>query len=148
MNNKKLQIASILSGSLLMLGIPAIAIAQGAPMTQTLIAQRQAGQVTVGNLISALNNINVQINNLEALNDLTVANVQVVDVDNVLNDNNVRALENALSRNDVEILNLRNVLNDSEIVQNVLNNNDVDVNINEVVAIDVLSDGTVIFFVE
>jgi hypothetical protein len=102
------------------------------------------GQVTVGNLIAALNNISANIGELNALNDLTVSRVRLVDVDNVLNNNNVEALNNALNRNNTEILNLRNVLNDNEIVKNVLNG--ADIAITRVVAIDVLSGGDVIVF--
>ena len=104
----------------------------------------QTGQVTYGNLIAALNNINVQINNLEALNDLTVDRVRVVSADNLLQDGNIQALNNALNRNETEILNLRDVLNDNNIIQEALNNNNVAVN--DVVAIDVLSGGDVVVF--
>ena len=104
----------------------------------------QTGQVTYGNLIAALNNINVQINNLEALNDLTVDRVRVVSADNLLQDGNIQALNNALNRNETEILNLRDILNDNNIIQEALNNNNVAVN--DVVAIDVLSGGDVVVF--
>ena len=107
------------------------------------MAQR-AQQNTVGNLIAALNNIAVQITNLEALNDLTITDVRVVNVEDVLNNNNVEAFNNALNRNNVEIIELQNTLNNNEIVKNVLNNNNVA--IGEVVAIDVLSGGDVIVF--
>ena len=111
---------------------------------------QNVGQATFGNLIAALNNITVAIGELNALNDLTVQDVQLVDVDNVLNKNNVSALNNALNRNNVEILNLRNVLNDNEVIKNALNNwnvlNNPDIAITDVVAIDVLSGGDVIVF--
>jgi hypothetical protein len=102
-------------------------------------------QINTGDLISALN-INAEINNIEALNDLTVSDVQVVDVDNVLNNNDVRAFNNALNRNSVDIDALQDFLNDNEVVVDALNNNDVDVS--DVVAVDVLSDGTVVIFVD
>ncbi|MBW4651025.1 MAG: hypothetical protein KME06_20400 [Kastovskya adunca ATA6-11-RM4] len=144
MNNNKARIASILSGSLLMLGIPAIAFAQGAPMTQTLIAQQQEGQVTFGNLVAALNNINAQIGELNALNDLTVEEVRVVSADNLLRGSNIRALNNVLNRNNVEIVELQNVLNNNEIIKDALNQNNVAVT--DVIAINVLSGGDVVVF--
>lgn len=106
----------------------------------------RAAQVTVGNLIAALNNVNVQITRLEALNDLTIQDVRLVNVRDVLNDANIQAFNNALNRNNVEILNLRNVLNDNEVIKNALNNNQVPIAIGQVVAIDVLSGGDVIVF--
>lgn len=130
--------AAMLGAGILMLGVPAVTL-----MQQPAMAQR-ARQVTVGNLISALNNIAVQITNLEALNNLTVENVRVVNVEDVLNGNNVEAFNNALNQNNVEVVTLRNTLNNNEIIKNVLNNNNVE--IGQVVAIDVLSGGDVIVF--
>ena len=124
----------------------ALAVPFAAPAT----AQNRAGQVNQGNLISALNNIAVQIDRLNALNDLTVQDVQVVNVEDVLNNNNV--LNNSLNRNDVDVNVLRDFLNNSlnnnnvEIIKNVLNNNNID--IDDVVAIDVLRNGDVVLFVD
>jgi len=138
MQTKQGQFAAMLGAGILMLGVPAVTL-----MQQPASAQ-QSRQATLGNLIAALNNIAVQINNLEALNNLTVEDVQVVNVQNVLNNNNVEAFNNALNRNNVEIITLRDTLNNNEIIQNVLNNNDVE--IGQVVAVNVLSGGDVIVF--
>lgn len=138
MRTKQVSLAGMVGAGILMLGVPTVTL-----MQQPVMAQ-QAGQITSGNLIAALNNIAVQIRNLEALNNLTVQNVRVVNVENVLNGNNVEAFNNALNRNNVEILTLRNTLSSNEIIKNVLNNNKVD--IGQVVAIDVLSGGDVIIF--
>jgi hypothetical protein len=129
---------AILGAGIFMLGVPAVTL-----MPQPAMAQR-AQQNTVGNLIAALNNIAVQITNLEALNDLTITDVRVVNVEDVLNNNNVEAFNNALNRNNVEVITLQDTLNDNQIVQDVLNNNNVE--IGQVVAIDVLSGGDVIVF--
>jgi len=102
-------------------------------------------QITFGSLVAALNNVNVEIDNLEALNDLTVNDVRVVDVDDVANNN--RALNNALNNNQVEINVLQDFLNDVDVdIQDVLN--DLDVDIDDVIAIDVLSGGDVVVFVD
>jgi len=138
------QRSTMLGAGILMLGIPAVTLMQEPASAQT------ATQATVGNLISALNNIALQITNLQALNDLTIQDVQVVNVQDVLNENNVEAFNNALNRNNVEILNLRNVLNNNEVIKNVdvikdaLNDNNIA--IGQVVAVDVLSGGDVIVF--
>lgn len=121
---------------------------------ETQLAQT-AGQATFGNLIAALNNINVQIDELDALNNLTVValndlTVTVVNVENVLNGNNVRAFNNALNENNVQILQdfLNESLNDN--VVNILNNafNDLDLTLNDVIAVNVLSGGDVILFAQ
>lgn len=126
----------------------AVAAAGTVALPERIEAQEapRAAQVTVGNLIAALNNVNVQITRLEALNDLTIQDVRLVNVQDVLNDANIQAFNNALNRNNVEILNLRNVLNDNEVIKNALNNNQVPIAIGQVVAIDVLSGGDVIVF--
>ena len=114
-------------------------------------AQEQGGQATFGNLIAALNNINVQIANLEALNDLIdIGEIDIEDVDvnvvrvgDVLSGNNIRALNNALNRNDVDINILRNVLT------NFLNDNDIDIVITgDVIAVNVLSGGDLVVYVD
>jgi hypothetical protein len=134
----RLRLAAGLTAGAMMLSLtgPALAQTQG----------NQVGQATFGNLIAALNNINPEINNLEALNDLTITEARVVNVENVLNGNNVRALNNSLNRNGVDIIELRNVVNNNEIIKNALNN--FDVAISDVVAIDVLSGGEVVVFVQ
>lgn len=112
-------------------------------------AQDQAGQFSFGNLISALNNINVQVGNLEVLEDVEIGDVSVtvVDARNLLRGARIRALNNALNRNNVEILNLRNVLNENDVLNDALNNLNIDAAIlNNVVAIDVLSGGDLVLF--
>lgn len=123
--------------ALLAAATPAVSHAQSA-------APQTVGQASFGNLIAALNNVAVQIGRLSALNNLSLSHVRVVNVQDLLNGNNVQALNNALNRNNTEILNLRNVLNNNEIIKNALNNNNV--NVSRVVAIDVLSGGDVIVF--
>ena len=117
------------------------------------LAQSQAvGQINQGNLISALNNVSAQVSDIQALNDLTITDVRVVNVEDVANNN--RVLNNALNRNDVNIVrnSLNNFLNNSlnninvEILNNALNQNNVTVD--DVVAVNVLSDGTVVLFVQ
>jgi hypothetical protein len=104
-------------------------------------------QQTFGNLIAALNNINVQIDRLNALNDLTIGDITLVNVEDVLNNslnqNNVEILNRALNRNNVEILNLRNVLNDNTVIVEVLEA--ADIAITDVIAINVLSGDVTIF---
>ncbi len=81
----------------------------------------QPTQINTGSLVSALNNVNVEIDQLNVLNDLTITDVQVVNVEDSVNNNRV--------------------------LNNVLNNNN-DVARDEVVASDVLRNGDVVVFVD
>ena len=125
--------------ALLATAAPAIALAQGGNKQVT-------GQGNFGNLISALNNIAVEITELNALNNLTVSNVRVVNVQDVLKGNNVEALNNALNRNKVEVAKLTNVLNNNTVLTDFLKQNNIAVS--RVIAIDVLSGGGVTLFVQ
>jgi hypothetical protein len=109
-------------------------------------------QINTGSLVSALNNVNIEIDQLNVLNDLTITDVQVVNVEDSVNNN--RVLNNVLNNNQTDIAVLQDFLNNSlnnnnnnnnvEIIKNVLNNNDID----DVVAIDVLRNGDVLVFVD
>jgi hypothetical protein len=134
----------------LLTGVLAIALA----VAPTASAQPENRQATFGNLIAALNNINVQIDRLNVLSNITADNFQVVNVENVLSGNNIQALNNALNRNEVDILTnfLNNVLNNPNCsvvalcnsLNNVLQN--ADIVVSDVIAINVLSGGDVIIF--
>lgn len=86
----------------------------------------------------------MQIDRVDALNDVTVEDVQVVNVEDSLNGNRVRALNNALRDADIDAL--QEFLNDNEIIKDSLNNNDIA--LNEVLAISVLDGGDVVVFVQ
>ncbi len=118
-----------------------------------------AGQANFGNLISALNNISAQISNLQALNDISLTDIQVVNIQDSFN--NLSALNNSLNRNAVDIGVLQNFLNNNTVtVTDVLNNNNVltfkdalnnilsqnNLALSDVVAINVLSGGDIIVF--
>lgn len=84
-------------------------------------AMAQPTQITAGNLIAALNNVNVEITDVRV--------EDVVDVNN--NRVNVNALQNFLNRNDVDVN-----------IEDVLNNNDVDILNNLVTIQGIEIDGT------
>lgn len=94
-----------------------------------------AAQANFGNLISALNKINAQIDQINALNDIDVNRVHIVDADDVANGNNVQATNNALNGLDLTVL--QNFLNGNTVLNNVLN--EANVLVTDVVAVNVLS---------
>lgn len=99
----------------------------------------QVGQGTAA-LIAALNNVAVVIGELNLLNNVTIGDITVVDVDNVLNNTDI--LRNARFLNNITIL--QDFLNDSVFLTNFLN--DANILVTDVVAIDVLSGGDLIVF--
>lgn len=122
--------------------VPSSSFAQG----NKAVAKQTANQATFGNLIAALNNISAEITQLEALKNIAVGDVTVVNVSDLLKGNNVEALNNALNKNNVEIARLTNVLNNNTVLTDFLKNNNIAVS--RVVAIDVLSGGGVTMFVQ
>ena len=106
-------------------------------------ASAAPNQVNQGNLIAALNNVNLEIDQVNVLNDNTVGDITLVNVEDVLNNN--RVLNNSLNNNNVQVLQdfLNNSLNNNTVLTDFLNNNDV--NIDDVVAINVLNGDIVIF---
>jgi hypothetical protein len=128
-----------------------VVVAAALVVAPTASPQQENRQATFGNLIAALNNINLQIDRLNVLSNIT-GDVRVVNVEDVLSGNNIRALNNALNNNDVDINVLRDFLNNNECsvvaVCNSLNDalDDNNVLITDVIAINVLSGGDVIIF--
>lgn len=121
---------------------PAFALTQGGNKEKGGNKQ-EIGQANFGNLISALNNIAVEVTELSALNNLTIKDVRIVNIGDVLKGNNVEAFNNALNRNNVEVVKLTNVLNNNTVLTDFLKNNNIAVS--RVVAIDVLSGGVTLF---
>lgn len=78
-------------------------------------------QTTFGNLIAALNNVNVQTGNVQVL---------VVDLSNVLRGANIEVLNRSLNNINIEVLRGADI--DVVEIQNVLNNLSIDVNIENI----------------
>jgi hypothetical protein len=116
----------------------------GVETLDTRITPAKAGQANFGNLIAALNNIAVQVDRVNVLSDIQAGQVQVVNVQDVLNGNNVQALNNVLQNADIDVLTGSEFLNNNQVVQDVLN--DADIAVTDVIAVNVLSGGDVVIF--
>jgi hypothetical protein len=125
--------------------LAAAAAFAGVPVSGAL-AQPPVTQINQGQLISALNNVNVQVDRVNALNNLTLNDIRVVNVQDVIHNSSV--LNNALRDANIQVLQdfLNGSLNNNvvQVLNNALNNNNV--NVSRVVAVDVLSGGDVILF--
>lgn len=93
----------------------------------TAMAQQRAN---VGQLVSGL--INVNVGAVQA--DIDIGDVELINVENVLNDNNVEALNNVLNNNTI-------LSNNSEILTNLLR--DADIITDNQVVVGVLSGGVI-----
>ena len=140
----------------LLVALPVLAVA-GMVFAPEAHAQPGGGQgggqggLNLGNLIGAI--LNVQANIQRLLNDNTLNDVDVVDIDDSLNNTRVLNRNPILSNNIITLQNfLQNFLNSPGCsviaVCNSLNNalRDAEIDIEDVVAIEVLSDGTVVVF--
>jgi hypothetical protein len=79
------------------------------------VAAKAGGDITpcgCGDLNYPLANITVEVSKLNLLNNINISNIQLVNVNNVLNHNQIDALNVALTNVllNIEIANLRNVL--------------------------------------
>lgn len=135
MKSRKARLAAAVTAGALTLTVAAPAIA--APPVD---ATRQSGGAA--GLVAAVVQIDDTLNELSVLSNIGTIEVVEVENNNVLNNSPI------LSNNNIEVL-IQNVLNNN----NVLSQNDVDDLIdvileNNVVAIDILSGGTVVVYVD
>ena len=106
----------------------------------------QAGNVTAGGLIDVILNNTQALNNSPILNNLTVNDVHVVDVDRSLNGAELNVLSDILNQSSVlsdNVVIVQNVLNNNTVLRDFLNQNNIAVD--RVVAIDVLSAPVTVF---
>lgn len=105
-------------------------------------AQQQGGQANFGNLIAALNNVNAQVQALQdaEINENEVQVVYLRDLN--IEDNQVETLNNAFQNAEIDVL--RDAIEGNNTLNNSLNN----IQISDVVAVDVLSGGEVVVYVD
>ena len=92
--------------------IPAVVVAAMTLTPEKAAAQGNGNQVNVGRLLSGLINVNVS--------DIDVTVVDVIDLNNVLNNNQVDILRNAIQNNPIASNNqnvLNNLLRDADIIE-------------------------------
>jgi hypothetical protein len=114
---------------------------------------RQDAVAVLGGLIDVVVQ-NVQVNLADSLNNLLRdANIQVLNLNNVLNGNEVNLLSGILNNSNVlsnnrDVLSniLNNSLNNNDVLKNFLNNNNIDVNAFVPVAVNLLSAPVTVYF--
>ncbi len=130
MKSKKARLAALLTAGVMTCAVTAPAVAAPNPTNQS------GGAAGV---VAAVVQVDDTLNELSVLSPGGDQNIEVVTVKDSLN--NVLNNSPILSDN---VITLQNFLNNNEVLKNALNNLDVDVS--DVVAVDVLSDGTIVVF--
>ena len=106
----------------------AAALTVGLTASPAQAQNNRAAQAVLGNLIAALNNINVQTGEITVIDGDVLENVNVVALNNALNRNNIELF----TGDDADVVDLD--------IQNVLNELEIDVEVSDVfVLVDVLS---------
>jgi hypothetical protein len=112
----------------------------GAP--QTAPTTQNSSAILVGVVAAAVQDVSA-LNDLQNVltNTLSGANVELVCLNDVLNENDIRLLQDILNESPILNDNLNNSLNNNEVLKNFLNSNNIAANV-EVITVRLLSGGT------
>lgn len=99
-----------------------------------------------GSLMSALNSASAHNDKLKAMTEVTAANVQLVNVEDLLKGNNVEAFNAALAKNEADVTALRTTLGANTTINGMLTSNSVPLTATDVVATDVGADGKLVVY--
>ena len=104
------------------------------------------GAPSFGSLISAINSTAAKTDKIKGMTEVNAANVQLVNVDNLLKGQDANALNEALKKNEADITTLRTTLGANTGIAGVLTANAVPLAPTDVIAADVGGDGKVTLF--
>jgi len=97
-------------------------------------------------LMTAISSTSANTAKLKAMTDIAAANVQLVNVQDLLKDNSSDSLTATLKQNDADITALRTTLGANTALAGVLTANATPLTANDVVAADVTADGKVVLY--
>jgi hypothetical protein len=97
-------------------------------------------------LMTAISSTSATTAKLKAMTDIAAANVQLVNVQDLLKDNSADSLTATLKQNDADITALRTTLGTNTALTGVLTANTTPLTANDVVAADVTADGKVVLY--
>jgi hypothetical protein len=121
-------------------------VSQAQDTTRATSKGEVATAPSFGSLMSAINSASANNNKLKAMTDISAANVQLVNVDDVAKGNNTEALTNALKKNEADLTSLRATLGTNTALSGVLTANTTPLTAADVVAADVSPDGKVVVY--
>jgi len=139
----KRRLASALGAGILMIGVPTAALAYQPPVVPVV---QQEGQGTYENMISALDNLGAEAQQLSTRTDLTVNNVRIFDASYLASGQDPTALDQAMAMHGQDIQNVRGTVANNEVVRSVLQM--VNVPVENVVAVDNLDAGDLAIYFE
>ena len=116
------------------------------PPTPKVSKGEVAVQPNFGSLISALNATSAQNDKLKAMTEITAANVQLVNVEELLKGNNVEELNSALKTNEADLTTLRTTLGANSALGDILKQNTPALTAADVIATDVGADGKLVVY--
>ena len=137
----KRRFVGALGAGILMIGIPTTVLAYQPPV---IPAVQQEGQGTYENMVAALDNLGAEIEQLNAMTDLTVTNVRLFDADYLASGQDPAALDQAVALHGEEIQYVQSTLANHEVVRTVLDM--VQIPVERVVAVDALDAGDVAIY--
>jgi len=145
MHNRNL-LSALATAAVVAIATPSITQAQNptpTPPTPQVSKGEVAMQPTFASLMTAINAASAQNEKLKALTTVTAANVQLVNVEDLLKDNSADSLTAALKTNEADLTTLRTTLGTNTAITGVLTANTVPLTAADVVATNVDADGKV-----
>jgi hypothetical protein len=100
----------------------------------------------ITSLISAINSASATNDKVKAMTDIPAANVQLVNVEDVVKGNDTALLTAALKKNEADLTALRTTLGTNTALTGVLSANTTPLTSADVVAADVSEDGKVVLY--
>ena len=141
MMNFKRWFAGALGAGILTIGVPTAVLAHQLPVVPVV---QQEGQGTYENMIAALGNLGAELEQLNAMTDLTVTNVRIFDAEYLASGQDPAALDQVVATHGAEIQYVQSTLANHEIVRTVLAA--VNIPVESVVAVDMLDAGDVAIY--
>jgi hypothetical protein len=137
----KIQLAGALGAGILMIGVPTSVLANQPPVVPTV---QQEGQGTYENMITALDNLGAEVEQLNAITEMSVTNVRIFDADYLATGKDPASLDQAVAMHGEDIKYVQSTLANHEIVRSVLDT--VNIPVESVVALDTLDAGDVAIY--
>ncbi len=141
MMSLKRRFAGALGAGILMVSAPTAVLAYQPPVVP---AVQQEGQGSYANLVAALDNLGAELEQLNAMTDLTVTSVRLFDADYLASGQDPAALDQAVAMHGEEIQYVQSTLANHETVRTVLDM--VNIPVESVVAVDMLDAGDVAIY--
>lgn len=139
--HKRTLLAALAAAAITAVATPAVSHAQ-----QQKESKGEVATPNFGSLISAINSSKANSEKLTAMTTLTAENVQLVNVQDLLQGNNVEALNAALTKNEADVSSLRTAVAGNTTIGTLLKAKTPAVEESHIVATDISADGKVIVY--